>query len=330
VIAVRRLAEGEVVREAIFSSEGPLVLGRGPEADFPVLEDTVSRVHARLTRDEAGAWWLEDAGSRNGLVMDGRRVERARVDGTLRCHLGAAEIEVALASGESTLEWQLEEAQARQGSAARAFGYWAAGVAATVARGLLSPGFWSPWEKERLTGAVQLALSAGVGLPVMAFVLVGLLRVARRRARLTETLRALAVVLGIGLGVGVLSALLPYLARPDLQSYLSIALQLPAAVFTVAFLASVARPGPRRRFFLGWAGAATLLALAFLAVGGMASRRAGLPAVRYDLSVPVAGFSGPAGDLSGYLDAVRRDFKDAQREAAAEDQRTRSAPVSSP
>ena len=65
------------------------------------------------------------------------------------------------------------------------------------------------------------------------------------------------------------------------------------------------------------------MTLAFFTVGQMASRQAGVPAARYDMSVPLAGFSGPRGELSAYFDLVRRDFKEAQREAADEERRTR-------
>ena len=69
MIVVRRLVEGEVVREAVFSSGELLVLGRSAQADFPLADGTVSRVHARLWRDESGSLWLEDAGSQNGIVV---------------------------------------------------------------------------------------------------------------------------------------------------------------------------------------------------------------------------------------------------------------------
>ena len=330
MIVVRLFVEGEVVREAVFATDVPLVLGRSAGADFPLADETVSRVHARLCRDESGVLWLEDAGSRNGIVAGGERVERARVPvpGKLRCLLGAVEIEVALASPDATLEWRMDPGHPRETTVLSTFGYWALGVFATVASGVIAPAFWSPWQKERLTGAVQMATSAAVALPVLAFILVGLLRIARRRARVHDTLRALAIVLGLGLLVGALSLAVPYVARPDTQAVLLAALRVPAAIFAMAYLASVARTGPRRRHFLGWAGAATLVLLAFFVVGQMANRQAGVPSARYDSAVPVGGFSGPRGDLSAYMGAVRRDFEEAQREAALEDRRTRTPPPS--
>ena len=331
MITVRRLADGEVVREAVFARSETLVLGRSPEADFPLADETVSRVHARLRRDEADTLWLEDAGSRNGIVVDGERVERARVPvpGALRCLLGAVEIEVALASPDATLEWRLETGRPRETSLLSTLAYWVLGVAAIVGGSVLAPAFWSPWQKERLTGAVQAATVSAVALPVVAFVLVGLLRIARRRARLADTLRALAIVLGVGLLVSLLSLAVPYVGRPDTQGVLLAVLRMPAMVFAVAYLASIARKGPGRRYFLGWAGAATLVLVAFSVVGEMANRQAGVPEARYEMAVPLGGYSGPRGELPAYFDAVRRDFKEAQREAAEEDRRTRapSAPA---
>jgi hypothetical protein len=55
------------------SAERTLV-GRRPEADLLVLNDSVSRDHAELHRGDDG-WQLRDLGSRNGTFVDGRRVQ---------------------------------------------------------------------------------------------------------------------------------------------------------------------------------------------------------------------------------------------------------------
>lgn len=53
------------------------VIGRVPaEVDLAVLQESVSRRHAELTRDAAGVWSVRDLGSTNGTWIDGRRVER--------------------------------------------------------------------------------------------------------------------------------------------------------------------------------------------------------------------------------------------------------------
>ena len=55
-------------------SAGRVVIGRRPEADLVVLNASVSRDHAELHRTDAG-WQVRDLGSRNGTVLDGRRVQ---------------------------------------------------------------------------------------------------------------------------------------------------------------------------------------------------------------------------------------------------------------
>jgi DNA-binding response OmpR family regulator len=50
------------------------VIGRDPDAcDVIVGDASVSRVHAYVARAH-GAWWIEDADSRNGTYLDGARV----------------------------------------------------------------------------------------------------------------------------------------------------------------------------------------------------------------------------------------------------------------
>ncbi|MFZ4580709.1 MAG: FHA domain-containing protein [Myxococcota bacterium] len=53
------------------------IVGAGDEADIRVNNGVVSSKHARLTRDGRGRWWIEDLGSRNGVMLNGDRVERA-------------------------------------------------------------------------------------------------------------------------------------------------------------------------------------------------------------------------------------------------------------
>lgn len=57
-------------------SHSPFVIGRDTDADLVVQSPAVSRRHARLTFEEG--WQIEDLGSRNGVVVNGRRA-RSRV-----------------------------------------------------------------------------------------------------------------------------------------------------------------------------------------------------------------------------------------------------------
>ena len=52
-------------------------LGRTARADFIVNAPLVSRLHCRITADASGALQVEDLGSTNGTLVNGKRVERA-------------------------------------------------------------------------------------------------------------------------------------------------------------------------------------------------------------------------------------------------------------
>ncbi len=60
------------------SAERPLVIGRSREADITVEDANVSRRHAEIRRDD-GAYWIVDLGSTNGVEVNGRKVDRAKL-----------------------------------------------------------------------------------------------------------------------------------------------------------------------------------------------------------------------------------------------------------
>jgi hypothetical protein len=63
------------------------VLGRSRDADVQIEDPNVSRRHAEIVQ-EGSAYWLVDLGSTNGTEVDGRRVQRARLDDGSRFTLG--------------------------------------------------------------------------------------------------------------------------------------------------------------------------------------------------------------------------------------------------
>jgi pSer/pThr/pTyr-binding forkhead associated (FHA) protein len=69
------LEEGLVVPLGREAPEGALVLGRSEEADVMLLDGSVSSRHARVRWD---GWkreaWLEDLGSTNGTLLNGKAV----------------------------------------------------------------------------------------------------------------------------------------------------------------------------------------------------------------------------------------------------------------
>jgi len=49
-------------------------LGRGRMCDIMLNHESVSRLHARIFRDPSGDWKIEDLGSHNGIIIEGKRV----------------------------------------------------------------------------------------------------------------------------------------------------------------------------------------------------------------------------------------------------------------
>ena len=52
-------------------------VGRAPRADFIVDAALVSRLHCRLTNDRANTLVVEDLDSTNGILVNGKRVNRS-------------------------------------------------------------------------------------------------------------------------------------------------------------------------------------------------------------------------------------------------------------
>jgi hypothetical protein len=67
------------------------VLGRSRESDVRVEDANVSRRHAEI-RQEDGAYWIVDLGSTNGVEVNGRRTERARLSDDDRIVLGQTDL----------------------------------------------------------------------------------------------------------------------------------------------------------------------------------------------------------------------------------------------
>lgn len=65
--------EGSMKGRVIPVPDGGLTVGRADDNDIVINADGVSRYHARLLY-EGGSLWLQDAGSRNGVFVNGNRV----------------------------------------------------------------------------------------------------------------------------------------------------------------------------------------------------------------------------------------------------------------
>jgi Protein of unknown function (DUF3662)/FHA domain len=68
-----------------------VVLGRSHEADVRVSDVNVSRRHAELRQEGAG-YWVVDLGSTNGVEVNGKRTDRARLRDGDRITIGSTEV----------------------------------------------------------------------------------------------------------------------------------------------------------------------------------------------------------------------------------------------
>ncbi len=71
---------------------GPCVVGRQDTAHFVLGDGLASRHHFRVV-NEAGAWFVEDLGSTNGTLLNGRRVKREPLRDGDRVVAGSTELE---------------------------------------------------------------------------------------------------------------------------------------------------------------------------------------------------------------------------------------------
>jgi hypothetical protein len=73
--------------------ERELVLGRHRGCEVVLADPTVSRRHARLVYD-ADRWTLQDLGSRNGTLVNGRRIDVCPLNPGDRVQLGAQRLRI--------------------------------------------------------------------------------------------------------------------------------------------------------------------------------------------------------------------------------------------
>jgi hypothetical protein len=73
-----------------------VTIGRASDCDIRLSDETVSAHHATLVRKRDGTFELSDMGSRNGVRVNGERVERKRVSNGDKIELGAAQFRFVL------------------------------------------------------------------------------------------------------------------------------------------------------------------------------------------------------------------------------------------
>ncbi len=84
--------------ESRHSLERTTLFGRDPDCDLVLLGDGVSRRHGRFVRDDLGNWWVEDLGSKNGILLGSQPLKRHHLVHGDVLHIGAVTIRILEAS----------------------------------------------------------------------------------------------------------------------------------------------------------------------------------------------------------------------------------------
>ncbi|MFO0548278.1 MAG: sigma 54-interacting transcriptional regulator [Polyangiaceae bacterium] len=90
-------------------SERDLIIGRDPSCGLCVPEGAVSRQHARI-RFQSGKWVVNDLGSRNGTLVDGRFVNELMLEDLHEIRVGDAIFKFVSAGAESFARYRIDGA----------------------------------------------------------------------------------------------------------------------------------------------------------------------------------------------------------------------------
>src|SRR6476661_5779334 len=74
-------------------NDKPIIVGRSSDLDMVLVEDMVSRKHARITMNQDQIW-IEDLGSTNGTFVNGEKIKRARLKEGDRVLIGTSILKV--------------------------------------------------------------------------------------------------------------------------------------------------------------------------------------------------------------------------------------------
>src|SRR5258706_3806110 len=89
---LRTVNEGEPEKTFRLIPGGVRTLGRATGADFSVDGALVSRVHCRLIATPGGGLEVRDLDSTNGTFVNGKRIQKARLEPGDRIQIGRVEV----------------------------------------------------------------------------------------------------------------------------------------------------------------------------------------------------------------------------------------------
>ena len=110
--------EGPEAGKEYVLTETTVTLGRAGDNTIPINDESVSRYHAEIVRDEEGTYTLRDKGSRNGTLVAGSRVDSLVLQGGEEILLGTTRFRF-VAPGEVFARPQPEAAAAGPGDASK-------------------------------------------------------------------------------------------------------------------------------------------------------------------------------------------------------------------
>src|SRR6476660_9048324 len=80
------------------TTDKQILVGRSSDLDMVLVEDMVSRKHARVAMQQDQIW-IEDLGSTNGTFVNGEKIKRARVKEGDRVLIGTSILELIAGEG---------------------------------------------------------------------------------------------------------------------------------------------------------------------------------------------------------------------------------------
>ena len=139
---------------------GEIVIGRSSELDMVLVEDMVSRRHAKISVED-GDIFLEDLGSTNGSFVNGEKISRTKLEEGDRILIGTSIIKVVTSDGTAS---SVQDAQAQMNAAASSVRPAAAGSTMTgsIAEVAL-PDLLQLFSASKKTGVLQISTATDVG-----------------------------------------------------------------------------------------------------------------------------------------------------------------------
>src|SRR3954466_1562667 len=94
-----------------------IIIGRSSDLDMVLVEDMVSRKHAKITTDDAVVT-IQDLGSTNGTFVNGEKVRKAELKDGDRILIGTSIIKMVFVEGDNTSHLTETEARSKMAVAA--------------------------------------------------------------------------------------------------------------------------------------------------------------------------------------------------------------------